>query len=404
VFRVLRSPAPGVSEVAARSGARLRWTPQRGPVASDVELHGSGFPRGRRVRIRFGGIKARGGSVGRRGRFERRLEVPRLSSGAHRVTVAAGRAALRFSFTISAGFGIRALLESVPAATGHRYGARDNLGNTLDTLKVIPDPGGGYLGVYHTLVGGVFVTKLATSTDLLAWRHRADLDAHASQPTIAALADGSFVVAYEKDSGCTGRGAGGNCLRFLHYPSRSALLAGEAERSFQAARTLSNCAEGTPNIYSARLEPDIASSEIDVGFHYFRGCDVDRQARGTLTDFSSFSARVEPQLNAAFEAFGPGGNIGDRDSLDWEGKTYNLHEVQFTKGDFGSWRTLLYQWGAGAQRLSIRTHKGSTAFANPTFTSLRSPSGREALLVTIFLPHQGAPVGEGGELVYYRVL
>ena len=44
------------------------------------------------------------------------------------------------------------------------------------------------------------------------------------------------------------------------------------------------------------------------------------------------------------------------------------------------------------------------AFANPTFTSLLSPSGRPALLVTLFIPLQGAGQNEAGELVYYREL
>jgi hypothetical protein len=168
---------------------------------------------------------------------------------------------------------------------------------------------------------------------------------------------------------------------------------------------LSKCAEGTPNVYGADLRPDIDHSTIDVGFHYFRNCDVDRQARGALQNFSSWSAHVDGGLNAALETFHPGGNIGDRDFFPLLGGSYNIHEVQFTKGDFGSWRVYLYDWLTGvASPLAIRTHRGSTAFANPTVTSLVSPSGRPALLVTLFIPSQGAAPAEGGELVYYREL
>ena len=41
-------------------------------------------------------------------------------------------------------------------------------------------------------------------------------------------------------------------------------------------RTLSSCAEGTPNIFSATSN----LSSVDVGFHYFQDCRVDRQASG----------------------------------------------------------------------------------------------------------------------------
>ena len=43
---------------------------------------------------------------------------------------------------------------------------------------------------------------------------------------------------------------------------------------------------------------------------------------------------------------------------------------------------------------------GSTAFANPTATMLRDPVGRDALLVTLFLPTEGAAPGEAGSLLY----
>ena len=46
------------------------------------------------------------------------------------------------------------------ATTGHRYAVTDSAGNTMDTVKIITNPAGGYLGVYHT---GSRV-NLATST------------------------------------------------------------------------------------------------------------------------------------------------------------------------------------------------------------------------------------------------
>ena len=50
---------------------------------------------------------------------------------------------------------LRTIVEDVPGSAGYRYGTRDNLGNSMDTLKVVSHPYGGYMGVYHTYVNGI---------------------------------------------------------------------------------------------------------------------------------------------------------------------------------------------------------------------------------------------------------
>jgi len=50
----------------------------------------------------------------------------------------------------------------------------------------------------------------------------------------------------------------------------------------------------------------------------------------------------------------------------------------------------------------VRTHGGSTAFGNPTASTVKAPSGAPALVVTMFIPKTGAAPGEPGELVYFR--
>jgi phosphatidylinositol-3-phosphatase len=300
---------------------------------------------------------------------------------------------------------LESIVQDVPAATAHRYGARDNLGNSLDTLKIMNRPDGGYLGVYHTSVAGTFYVKVATSNDLLTWTFRADLAGNASQPTISRLHDRSFLVAYEQSGGgCAGLGTGGSCLRFLHFPTVGSLLGNSPDRSFQAPRTLSSCAEGTPNIYWSRLKPDLDHSTIKVGFHYFRDCNVDRQAGGFLTNFSSWRTWVPDVANDDIQALGAVGNIGDRDSMPFGGIMYRLIEGQLSRGDFGSWRPFLFSWPTGAKRLDVHTDGGSTAFANPTFTRVNAPKGGGAVVVTMFLPREGAAPGEAGELIYYKRL
>lgn len=285
---------------------------------------------------------------------------------------------------------LRSYIENVTQATARRYGATDNEGNVMDGAKIISSSdAGGFIGVYHTYssTSGVFHVHLATSSDLMNWTWRRQLASQASQPTLKPSEDG-YVVAWEQEPN--------NHLKFAYYSNWTDLLNGVASKTFDASRQLSPCAEGTPNLYSAN------SASIDVGFHYFWNCDVDRQARGT-TNWSSWSSSAQEQLDAAILAHGVEGNIGDRDGMfNFRGYDFALIEGQFTKGDFGSWRTFLYDPYTGtADQLHIRTNAGSTAFANATIEQVEI-GGQKAILVTLFLPHEGAKGGEAGELIYYR--
>lgn len=300
-----------------------------------------------------------------------------------------------------------ALITDVTAADAYRYGLRDSAGSSMDTLKVIPNPAGGYLGVYHTLIGGAFHVKLATSSDLLTWAYRIDLDTHASQPTLAATSDGGYLLVEEADNnGLVATSA--TWLRFRHYATLAQLVAAAPDRTFDAPHTLVSTtggAEGTPNVYSASLSPDLSHSVIDIGFHYFKDAVVDRQARGQLVNFSAWSTRTEPQIDSAITAFGVAGNIGDRDSVVFDGAELHIHEGQLTKGDWSSWRVFLYNPAtARAVPISVRTDKGSVSFANPSNSIVPGPTGGRVLVVTLFLPLSGSASGEAGELLYFRQL
>ena len=48
---------------------------------------------------------------------------------------------------------LRTIVEDVPGSTAYRYGTKDNFGNSMDTLKIVKSPFGGYIGVYHTYSG-----------------------------------------------------------------------------------------------------------------------------------------------------------------------------------------------------------------------------------------------------------
>jgi hypothetical protein len=297
---------------------------------------------------------------------------------------------------------LRSLVEQVTAADGHGYGVRDDTGCELHCAKIIPDgaaPDGSqphYLAVYHsTLPDGRFHAALAGSQDLLRWRRLRDFGPGGSQPTIAAVPGGGYLVAWEQDPK--------NHIAVRYFADREALLGGPPLRTFDARRSLSRCAEGTPNVYRVRLDPDIDHSVIELGGHYWWRCDRDRQLRATLTDFRRWKATAQPRFDAALLRWDVGGNVGGRDPVELLERSYALIEAQHVKGDFGSWRTYVYDYESGlAHPLAIRTHGGSTAFANPHATVLTAPDGRRALAVSLFLPGEGAGPGEGGQLIYYR--
>ncbi|WP_020519114.1 hypothetical protein [Catelliglobosispora koreensis] len=299
------------------------------------------------------------------------------------------------------------LIGEVPTATS-RFGIRDDLGKTMDTLKVISSPAGGYLAVYHVGTGHGYEVHLATSADLLNWTHQALLDEPASQPTIAVTPDGGFLVVVE--AGGDGRPA---WLRFLYYPNVARLLSGDAVKVFDAPHTITHreMAEGTPNVYQVTFAPDIEHSTVITGFHYLRATrflrrgDVDRQAQGLLVNFQHWTTRRERHLDAALARWNVKGNIGGRDEFRWRGRQYTLIEGQLGKHRWESWRIFLYDPAVDkAYPVAIKTPGGSAAFANPTVTMLTAPSGAPALLVTLYLFDAGAASGEEGPLLYYHEL
>ena len=294
----------------------------------------------------------------------------------------------------------RDMLEQVTQSDGHRYTTRDQLGRSMDTLKILRLPGRGYVGVYHSLVGGRFTVFVATSRTLATWRSRATLATNASQPTIARAPGGGYLVAYEKDSGCRD---GNNCLAFRRYRSAGRLLRGrQTGRERRLARTFSKCAEGTPNFYR------VGRGSFDIGFHYFQDCRVDRQARGT---YDLATGRWRPRTLAAIDSgilaagASSAGNIGDRDATFYPpaGAVRGVYEGMIgpRSAGFGVWRCFAEEAGAFNQ-LHVRTHGGSTACANPTVTSTKLPDGRAGLVVTYFIPVEGAGRNEAGTLVFWR--
>ena len=294
--------------------------------------------------------------------------------------------------------GLRTIVEDVPGAANYRYGVRDNLGASMNGLEVVQSPYGGYLGVYHTVVGTTSVVRVATSVDMMNWRFEATLVENASQPAIYKLARGGALLAYESHTGC---GGAGHCVALREYATESALLNGVAGRRLVLPRRLSACEEGTPSITSATS----TLTSIQLSFHYSKDCLVDRQGRGTLKDFdaSMWTASTAPSIDTGLQTAGasPEAASGDRDSGFYDGASQRLYEAQLGPSDPGSWRGFLWI-GSAATQLAIQTHGGSRAFGHPSYTPLTLPDGEPGVVVTLWVHPEGAAPGEAGELVYYR--
>jgi hypothetical protein len=285
---------------------------------------------------------------------------------------------------------LHAMLDSVQTADFYQYDSKDNLNQSMDCAKIISNPDGGFMAVYHHYINSQPQVFLATSSDFITWNVEVTLALNASQPTIAVSTDGGYVLAWEQEPN--------NHLKVVYYDSLTNLFNNITSSSFDIPRSLSTCAEGTPNIYSA------SSTQVDIGFHYFHNCVSDRQAQGTLSNFSTWVASALSNFDNSLLYWGVAGNIGDRDAFVYDNYDFGLIEGQFINGDFGSWRTFIYDYQTGnAEQLHIVTHNGSTAFANPTL-SIIPVNGKQAIVTTLFLPSEGAVNGEAGELIYYRFL
>ena len=288
------------------------------------------------------------------------------------------------------------LIGNVRQADGHRYASRDHVGHTMDCVKIIKRPDSEeFIGVYHTYVDNVARVNLAVSNDLLNWTWIRELAYDGSQPTIVVPSDQpqGFIVAWEQEPN--------NHLQFSYYPTWTALQAGTAQMNFTAPRFLSHCAEGTPNFFG---QPTL--NNIDVGFHFYDNCIVDRQARGTLLNFSQWTqVRQQPNVDNAVLSYGVQGNIGDRDALaNYSGFAFTVIEGQYKAKDFGTWRAFVFDPQTNtADQVPVVTDGGSQAFANPTMT-LTSWKNQSILIVTLFVPSEESAAGEAGELIYYHKL
>ncbi|HEV2774247.1 MAG TPA: hypothetical protein VGV90_01520, partial [Solirubrobacteraceae bacterium] len=302
-------------------------------------------------------------------------------------------------------------LLDIGTADSFDAGARDDRGHPLDGLEVIEAPPGRgvparFIGVHHSLVGGVFVTQLATSDDLRHWKHRGTLDTRASQPSIAAVPGGGFVLAVERDTPDAQYISTSNIV-VRHYASWAALAAGTFDAEANLPRTVAATAEGTPALRVLSWGGTPAASQIEITFHYLKDIQLDRQASGVLTNFNpaTWTPQVTPLVNELFVALGTRGNLGDRADVLFEGRRFAVLEAQSVRGDFATWRWYLYDRDRNEARLlGLHAPAGSSAFGNPTVRAFTDAQGVTTLFVSGYAFGEGAAFGEAGQFIALRRL
>lgn len=285
---------------------------------------------------------------------------------------------------------IIALISNVSLADAAQYSSKDDKANSMDCAKIIEYRNDTFISVYHTYKNDIPYVHLAISIDLLHWKQKVQLAVKASQPTIYLTASNKFIIAFEQEPN--------NHIKVLQYDNFNALILNQYSKYKDIEHNFSNNAEGTPNIYLAN------DSIVDIGYHYWCNGDVDRQARGELSNFSTWTTQKEPCIDNAILSFNLHGNIGDRDVINFQNIEFMIIEGQNVKDDFGTWKIYLYNSIENkAYPINIQTTLRSHSFANPTI-QLINFNNKDAILITLFLHTVGANKVEERELIYYKFL
>jgi hypothetical protein len=301
------------------------------------------------------------------------------------------------------------LITALQSAQPVRYSMTDASGRSMDTAKII-QAGGTYYAVYSP--GSQSVVLASSPTLYGTWTPLVTLDDNnASQPYLAQMSDGSFVLADEYVTDIVSDSA----VNFKHYASLSTLSAGQSDYSYQTSLSLSGCHEGTPDIHST----DLAS--IQVGFHYNSSClgsQLDREAFGTLTGFTSptsvpsWTATSDTVRDAALNnaatpwtnPSGYPGKHGGRDDLLWRGNRYSLGEAQNSAETslYTNWRWTLYDY-SNDTAYPVVPRIPSSCVANPKVSQVTDTTdGSPVLVVTSFIFGGSAgcaAANEGGEFM-----
>lgn len=315
-----------------------------------------------------------------------------------------------------------------------------------DCLSMYWDAEAGlYVGAFHTLrpKQSFFDVYVATSPTLANWTTVALLRERASMAKVYADTPmGGVLLLFE----CNTEGYGPS-VGAAWYSTAAAFRRGApAASTFVSNRTLSQYAEGTPNLLAATGQAGtVSGSSLSLGMHYFKDGVRDQQALATLDGFSTWTASAVIVANEWQRYNGVEGKVGDRSAFQYRGRRWLALESQLVLDSWSSWRVFVGD-GLGYAEVQLRTPGGSKSFANPfvkarpgpaaassggdaaaqaaalacrrhhhqqdggakpwfcgsTGSSMRSTGSNSggAYMATIFIPSQGSAPGEAGDLVY----
>jgi hypothetical protein len=296
-----------------------------------------------------------------------------------------------------------ALISALQGATPKRYAMTDSSGQTMDTAQIFQF-GGTYYAVYSP---GSLSVVLASSPDLYsAWTPITTLDENGSQPYLALQSDNSFVLA---DENAYDTVLGHSAVYFLHFKDINALKASDPDKAFLTQLRFSSCNEGTPDIRST--DPNA----IQVGFHYDSTCDalttahdLDREAFGTLTNWSTWTTSKDTARDTALTNAGFPGKHGGRSDVVWRGARFSLGEAKNMVDNtnvFTSWRLALYDYtfqSAYPVTLNLAyANTSSPCVGNPKASAMTdTTTGGNVLVVTAFFFSECAAPSHSGELMY----
>lgn len=342
---------------------------------------------------------------------------------------------------------IVSLFSDVRSAAQHRYDMKDDQGEQMACVHAYqaqnPAFFGGkdYYSVYHAQVGIEFEVRLAASNDLMTWTFLRTLLPNADMPYISqvdGMAPGSdqwLLLTHEQWMNQGSRLP--SRLGFKLFYNESDLSQGRYFNSFVAPLSVGQTSqlEGTPSIYQARavIRSGLITIDADVGFHFNSDQGVDQVAFGNLKSFGptvlspSFSSQRADVYDDLFIQHGAIGNIGQRkagtiDLVHFCAQEANIGAMPPTI--WADWRVWIY-WFAASEGdipagtsgnvtlLPMKTHQGSTAFGNPSWTALNCPKtgqaantsfGSSCIFVSYFLFSEGAKPGEAGVLAFWKAL
>jgi hypothetical protein len=307
---------------------------------------------------------------------------------------------------------LEGLIDNIPCASSGSvsFGTTDNLGEQLGVLDPIPDPAGGYLGVYQSpfrLDGHeMFRVSLGYSTDLTHWKRiRVLIGRDASMPTVRQIAGASgYLLAYEQAL-THGRG---DVAVLRYYPTASALESGRYTAQTQLPRRFSPYNDGTPTIAAVSWRGSPSRSQILLGFHYESDPDgrrgPDREAFGWVFDFRRWGAWRDSGIDSELDQLGLVGNHGDWREFTFAGIQWRIYEAQQRFDSFATWHLLLWNAGTGVMSpltLATGTTSRITSVGNPVVNIEPAPAGGgQVLVITAFVFDASQPADDG-ELVYY---